>query len=102
MAESQAIVGPGFEFDYEDPDTPGTWVHVGEALDFTGPTETTETVDVTNQDSTGGFREKRPSLQDGGTVSFPMNLVPGDTGQQNLADLKHDRLIVNCRIKLLD
>ena len=99
---SEAIAGPGALLDYEDPTTPGTWIHVGEVKDINGPTESTDEVEVTNQDSVGGFKEFRATLQDGGTVTFDTNFVPGNTGQQNLNALKHARTIVPWRIMIAD
>jgi predicted secreted protein len=95
---SQATAGPGFLLDYEKP-SDGSWVHVGEVKDINGPDESTDEVDVTNQDSTGGFKEFIATLQDGGNVTFDTNLVPGDTGQQALFGLKHARTIVPWRIQ---
>lgn len=102
MAVSQAIAGPGFLLDYEDPDDISNWIHVGEVLDINGPSETTAEHDVTNQDSEGGFAEFIAGLQDGGTVTFDVNLVPGNVGQQAFAALKHARTIVDWRIQLAD
>ena len=96
---THAHVGPGFLLDYEDPETPASWIHVGQVRDIDGPSETTEEFDITNQDSTGGFRELVATLQDGGTVSFDVVGSGGDEGQIDLAELKHDRLTVNWRIQ---
>jgi len=97
-AGSQAIVGPGFLIDYFDSGT--DWVHVGEVKSITGPTETTDETDVTNQDSTGAFKEFKATLQDGGTVTADMHLLPGDAGQADLSDLKHARTIVPWRVRI--
>lgn len=100
MSTSQAIIGPGFLVDYENPNTPGDWVHVIEVGDITGPAETTEVVDVTNQDSTGAYREKRATLQDGGTVTFPSHFIPSDNDQAAMIALKQSRTLLNWRIKM--
>jgi hypothetical protein len=94
-----AVVGPGFLLDYENPDTPGDWIHVGQVRDIDGPSESTEEFDITNQDSEGGFRELVATLQDGGTVSFDVVGNPDDTGQQGFVALKHARTTVNWRIQ---
>lgn len=96
---SAAIVGPGFLIDYLDPDT-SDWIHVGEVKDIEGPGDTTDEFEVTNQDSTGAYKEFVPTLQDGGTLTAEMHLIPGDTGQQGIADLKHDRAIVPWRVRV--
>lgn len=96
---STAVVGPGFSLDYEDPETPGSWTHVGQAQAIDGPSETTDEIEITNQDSEGGFKEFVATLQDGGTVSFPVVGNPADEGQDALATLKHDRTTVRWRIE---
>jgi predicted secreted protein len=96
---STAIVGPGFSLDYEDPDNPGDWIHVGQAQAISGPSESTDEIEITNQDSEGGFKEFVATLQDGGTVTFPVVGAPGDQGQDDLAALKHDRETVRWRIQ---
>lgn len=96
---SQATPGPGFLLDY---DAGSGWIHVGEVKDINGPTESTDEVDVTNQDSTGAFKEFIATLQDGGTVTFDMHLIPDDPGQVDLIDLKHARTIVDWRIVMAD
>lgn len=96
---SQAVVGPGFLLDYFDSVT-ADWIHVGEVRDIDGPGDTTDEFEVTNQDSTGGYKEFVPTLQDGGTLTADMNLIPGDAGQAALTDLKHDRTITDWRVRV--
>lgn len=86
-----AIVG-GFLLSYES-DTPGTWVHVTQIGDMNGPSEVTEEVDITNQDSDGGFKEIAPTLQDGGTITFDLIGNPADAGQVAFAAIKHARTV---------
>jgi predicted secreted protein len=96
---SAAKAGPGFLLDvfWED-----AWAHIGEVQGITGPSETTDTEEVTNQDSEGGYKEYLATLQDGGDVTFPMNLVPDDPGQILLTTIKHARATVPWRIQLVD
>lgn len=99
---SEATAGPGFLLDFEEPLIPGTWTHVAEILDINGPDESTDEVEVTNQDSTENWKEFLATMQDGGNVTFDLNLVPGNAGQTALADLKHNRTTVNWRIRMAD
>ena len=102
MSTSQAIPGPGFLIDYEDPLTPGSWQHVLEAEDINGPAETTDTIEVTNQDSDGGYKEYFATLQDGGEVTFQSHYLPGNAIQEAMLTLKHDREVLNWRIRITD
>lgn len=102
MSTSIAIPGPGFLIDYEDLATPGIWHHVIEVEDITGPSETTDTIDVTNQDSDGGYKEYFATLQDGGQVTFPSHFIPSDSAQQAMLTHKHNRDKLNWRIRVTD
>ncbi len=95
---THAHIGPGFLLDYENPDTPADWVHVGQVTTMDGPGEATDEFEVTNQDSEGAFREFVPTLQDGGNVTFDVIGNISDEGQTALAELKHDRAVLNWRI----
>lgn len=92
---SQAIPGPGFILSY---DAGEGWVPVSEVGDITGPAETTDTVDVTNQDSVDGFKEYLATTQDGGQVTYTSHYLPSDSGQAELLEIKHDRTVVSWRI----
>ena len=100
MPASQAIPGPGFLLDYDDPDTPGLWHHVVEVEDITGPGETTDTIDITNQDSDGGYKEYAATLQDGGTVTFPSHLIPSNNEQVTMLTHKHNKTLLYWRIRI--
>lgn len=43
-----------------------------------------EMIDVTNFDSTAGWKEFIPGLIDGGEVQIEMNFIPGNSSQQGL------------------
>jgi predicted secreted protein len=51
------------------------WVAIAEVKSISGPSMTRETIDVTNLDSTGGYREFIPSVRDGGTITLSMNFT---------------------------
>lgn len=56
-----------------------------ENVEITGPEETSELVEATHHQSPSGYREKLPSLKDGGEASGTGNLVL-DTTQTDLRD----------------
>jgi predicted secreted protein len=49
------------------------WTDVAQVMSITGPGLTKETIDVTNLDSVGGYREFIGSFRDGGDVALNMN-----------------------------
>lgn len=71
---SDAIASVGTQFRRYNATTT-TWVRISEVLSINGPTKTRETIDVTNLDSTGGYREFIASFRDGGTVQLSMNFT---------------------------
>ena len=70
-------------------------VPIEEVRDITGLEFTTDEVDVTNHDSPGFGEEVLPTIKRWGTISFPMNAVPGAAGQQALYDAWAARTIDN-------
>ena len=71
---SNAFAGVGSHFKKWNATT-GAWVTVAEVKTISGPSMTREMIDVTNLDSTGGYREFIPSFRDGGTVALSMNFT---------------------------
>lgn len=57
---------------------------IEEARDISGLELSTDVVDVTNHDSPDFGEEKLPTIKRFGNITFPMNAVPGATGQQAL------------------
>ena len=49
---------------------------VVEIIDISGPSMSRDVIDVTNQDSTDGWREFVPGLRDGGEVGITANWIP--------------------------
>jgi hypothetical protein len=62
----------------EDPATPGTFLTVAEVKDISGPGITSDVLDTTTHTSPSAWRQKIPSLLDGGEVTFSVNYMPGD------------------------
>lgn len=59
-------------------------VAIAEVGDISGPEYSTDMIEVTSHDSPGRGEELIPGLKRWGSVSFPMNSVPSDPGQQDL------------------
>lgn len=71
---SNAIAGVGVKFRKWNTAT-HLWEAISEVKSISGPSLTREMIDVTNLDSTGGYREFIPSFRDGGTVTLSMNFT---------------------------
>lgn len=95
---SNAISGPGFLLQMgAQAGNSGSFTTVAEVKDITGPAVSLDVVDVTNQDSPGGFEEIIPSIRRAGDVDFDVNFDPasgthdGATGLLFLAKTKTKR-----------
>lgn len=53
---------------------------IAEVLDIDGPSQSRSQYDVTPH-NTNGWREFIAGLRDGGTIKFPVNLIPGEATQ---------------------
>lgn len=69
---SNAISGVGTTFKRW---SGSAWVAIAEVKDIKGPGIKRETIEVTNLDSIGGWKEFIPGFREGGTVSLTMNFV---------------------------
>lgn len=78
----------------------GVFVTVAEVKGMTGPSMSTDVLDVTTHSSasSGAWREKRPSLIDPGEVSFPINFVPASAGHKSLLSDFTTRALTNYKI----
>lgn len=78
----------------------GTFVTVAEVKSMTGPTMSTDILDVTTHSSaaSGAWREKRASLIDPGEISFPINFVPASSGHKSLLLDFTTRALVNYKV----
>ena len=77
MSEAVAAIGATITIDA---------VPIEEVRDISGLELSTDEVDVTNHDSPGFGEEVLPTIKRWGTITFPMNAVPGAAGQQALYD----------------
>jgi predicted secreted protein len=73
--DATAGVGTLFKRGNEDSSSGAaeTFTAIGEINSITGPSKTRDTIDVTDLDSTDGYREFIGSFRDGGEVSLGMN-----------------------------
>lgn len=95
---SVAISGPGFLLQLGSvAGQGGSFTTVAEVKDITGPAVSLDVIDVTNQDSPGGYEEIIPSIRRAGEVTFDVNFNPtngthdGVTGLVYLANNKTKR-----------
>jgi len=49
---------------------------IAEVADIGGPSFSRDSIDTTNHDSPGGYKEGLPGLRDGGEVTFSINFMP--------------------------
>jgi predicted secreted protein len=101
---SQAFAGQGTQLQLGSgtPSVPGSYTTIAEITKIQRSGSKMDIVDVTNMDSIGAYREKLPTLLDGGDISFDANYVPGDTTQQSLQTLFDGRTLKPWQIVLPD
>lgn len=74
-----AIAGPGFLLQLgAQAGNSGSFTTVAEVKDITGPAVSLDVIDVTNQDSPGGFEEIIPTIRRAGEVDFDTNFNPSN------------------------
>lgn len=66
-------------------------VHIAEPGDISGLELSTDVDEVTNHDSPDGVEERIPTIKRLGELTFPMNVVAADPGQQDLFAAWEDR-----------
>jgi predicted secreted protein len=73
---SNAWWAHGSSFKVGDDGSVETFTKVAEVIDINGPSMSKDAIDVSNQDSTSGWREFVPGFRDGGEVSIIANWIP--------------------------
>ncbi len=81
---ADGYIGYGTRLEYQDS---SNWVLVGKVGDINGPSMSRDTVDITHQQSPGGYKQFLAGLADGGEVTFTINLDPSDTTHNQSAGL---------------
>ena len=76
MAASSAFWPYGTKLKIGNDGTTETFTAVAEVKDITPPQLSKDSIEVTSQDSTNGFREFIPGWKDSGEVSFEGNWIP--------------------------
>jgi hypothetical protein len=81
MSESQGVIGLGTLLKIGNGASPEVFNAVAEVKDIDGPALTREFAEFTHQQSTGGYREYKPTFKDSGNTTFKCNFLPDDTTQ---------------------
>ena len=71
---SNAISGVGIQLRRYNSGT-SAWEAIAEILSYDGPNKKRDTIDVTNMDSTGGYKEFIGGFRDSGELKCPMNFT---------------------------
>ncbi|MBD3405118.1 MAG: hypothetical protein GF411_03160 [Candidatus Lokiarchaeota archaeon] len=104
MSNAFASVGTKIYLSYAFDSSTEVYVAVAEVKSISGPSPSREQIDVTNLDSTGGWREFIPSFRDGGEVTLSMNFSRTDF--ENMSDNFNSNVqseyLVGCKIVLSD
>ena len=96
---SNAINGVGTILQRWD-ETSALWKAIAEITSIKGPGMKRDTIEVTNLDSTGGWKEFIAGFREGGTVSLSMNFTR-DSYDLMMADFESD-VVQNYEIVLPD
>lgn len=78
---TQGVIGLGTLLKIGDGAQPEIFTPVAEVKDITGPGLTREFAEFTHQQSSGGYREYKPTFKNSGDVSFKCNFLPDDETQ---------------------
>jgi len=81
--ESKGIVGLGTKVFVKVEDD---FILIGEPKDISGPQISQEFADFTHMQSPMGYREQKATWKTSGTVTFNVNRVTGDPGQEALIE----------------
>lgn len=79
-----AILAQGTLIQFDTDPATQTWTTLAEVLSIDGPTLSRDTIDVTNMDSIGAYREFINGLIDPGELTFEINLLPQNATHDNV------------------
>ena len=82
--------------------TGAVWVTVAEQVTVSGPSLSSDDVEVTNHDSPNSTKEYIPALMDTGEISFNGNFIPSNASQTQLLTDQVNRTVSDWRIVLPD
>lgn len=94
---SAAVKAIGTALKIGDGGSPETFTTIAEIKAITGPARTSDKIEVTSMDSTGGYKEYVPGLKDGGDVTCDMNFVDS-AAQDALGDDFENQTLRNFQI----
>lgn len=78
---SEGVIGLGTLLKIGDGGSPESFTPIAEVKDITGPGLTREFAEFTHQQSSGGYREYKPTFKNSGDVTFRCNFLPDDATQ---------------------
>lgn len=81
---SDAIAGVNASFERESDTSSGVYVAIAEVTNIAGPSMSRDTIDVTNLDSSGGYREFIAGFRDGGEMVLTMNFTVNGYEQMHI------------------
>lgn len=85
MSDNSGFIGLGAALKIGDGASPEVFTAIANVKSISGPGRTVEIVDTTHLGSSSGYREKRPHLKDGGTVSADTSFDPTHATHKNAA-----------------
>lgn len=97
---SEAFAPIGSVLEVETSESPVTFTAIAEIQTIQRTGSKSDLVDVTNMQSTGGYREYLATLRDAGDVSFSGNYIPNDATQIELQTLFDGATLSNWQIIL--
>lgn len=71
---------------------------LAETTSVSGPTMSSDQIDVTSHDSVGGFREKIPGLSDAGELSFDIFYKPDEASAMLILEAFTDKVVRDFQI----
>lgn len=78
---TEGVIGLGTLLKIGDGALPENFSAIAEVKDITGPGLSREFAEFTHQQSSGGYREYKPTFKNSGDVTFKCNFLPDDTTQ---------------------
>ncbi len=78
---TDGVIGLGTILKIGDGASPEVFTAIAEVKDITGPGLTREFAEFTHQQSSGGYREYKPTFKNSGDVTFKCNFLPDDETQ---------------------
>jgi hypothetical protein len=78
---TEGVIGLGTLLKIGDGATPEVFAAIAEVKDITGPGLTRDFAEFTHQQSSGGYREYKPTFKNSGDVTFKCHFLPDNETQ---------------------